>query len=139
MLLDWPNPENRHENAICGGACFAGGLRNRRRRRSRPPCRGKPPAYVVTEIDITDLDAYQKQYAPLTQASIRSSGGRLMAATQNIVVLEGSSPGVRVAVNQFDSLEAIQAWRDTAQYKDARKIGDKYAKFRAFAIEGLPQ
>ena len=99
----------------------------------------KPPDYVVTEIDITDLDAYQKQYAPLTQASIRSSGGRLMAATQNIVVLEGSSPGVRVAVNQFDSLEAIQAWRDTAQYKDARKIGDKYAKFREFAIEGLPQ
>jgi hypothetical protein len=23
--------------------------------------------------------------------------------------------------------------------KDARKIGDKYAKFRAYAVEGLPQ
>ena len=25
------------------------------------------------------------------------------------------------------------------QFKEARKIGDKYAKFRAFALEGLPQ
>jgi hypothetical protein len=27
----------------------------------------------------------------------------------------------------------------SADYKKAREIGDKYAKFRAFAIEGLPQ
>jgi hypothetical protein len=39
----------------------------------------KPPAYVVTEIDISDLDAYQKEYVPLAQASIRASGGRLVA------------------------------------------------------------
>jgi uncharacterized protein (DUF1330 family) len=98
-----------------------------------------PPVYVVTEIDIADLDAYQKDYIPLAQASVKASGGRLVAAGQNIVALEGSSPGTRVAINQFDSLEAVQAWRNSAQYKEARKIGDKYAKFRAFAIEGLPQ
>ena len=45
----------------------------------------------------------------------------------------------RVAINQFDSLEAILAWRDSGQFKEARKIGDKYAKFRSFAIQGLPQ
>src|SRR5262249_39837470 len=30
-----------------------------------------------------------------------------------------------------DSLDAVQAWRTLAQYKEARKIGDKYAKFRS--------
>jgi uncharacterized protein (DUF1330 family) len=99
----------------------------------------RPPAYVVTEVDTTDLDAYQKDYVPLAQASVKGSGGRLVAAGQNIVALDGSSPGARVAINQFDSLEAVQAWRSSAQYKEARKVGDKYAKFRAFAIEGLPQ
>ncbi len=98
-----------------------------------------PPAFVVTEIDITNLDAYQKNYVPLAQASVKASGGRLVAAGQNIVALEGASPGTRVAINQFDSLEAVQAWRNSAQYKEARKVGDKYGKFRAFAIEGLPQ
>ena len=99
----------------------------------------KPPAYVVTEIAISDLDAYQKEYVPLAQASIRTSGGHLVAGGQNIVVLEGPSPGTRVAINQFGSLDAAQAWRNSDQFKEARKVGDKYAKFRAFAVEGLPQ
>lgn len=97
---------------------------------------GSAPAYVVTE---SDLDAYQKEYVPLAQASIKASGGRLVAAGRNIVVYEGPSPGTRVAINAFDSLDAAQAWRNSDQFKEARKVGDKYAKFRSFAIEGLPQ
>ena len=84
-------------------------------------------------------DAYQKEYLPLAQASIKASGGRLVAAGQNIVVYEGPSPGTRVAINAFDSLDAAHAWRNSDQFKEARKVGDKYAKFRSFAIEGLPQ
>jgi uncharacterized protein (DUF1330 family) len=99
----------------------------------------KPPVYVVTEIDISDLDAYTKQYVPLTQASIKAAGGRLVAAGQNIVSFEGAPPGTRVAINEFDTLEAAQAWRASAQYKEARKVGEKYAKFRSFAVEGLPK
>jgi uncharacterized protein (DUF1330 family) len=98
-----------------------------------------PPAYAVTEIDISDLDAYQKEYVPLAQASIRASGGHLMAAGQNVVGLEGSSPAARVAINKFDSIDAARAWRKSDQYKEARKVGDKHAKFRALALEGLPQ
>ncbi len=97
------------------------------------------PVYVVTEIDVSDLAAYQKEYVPLAQASIRAAGGRLVAAGQNGVGLEGSPPATRVAINQFDSIEAVQAWRSSAQYKDARKIGDKYGKFRSFAIQGVSQ
>ena len=100
---------------------------------------GAAPAYVVTEVGISDLDAYQKDYVPLAQASIKASGGRLVAAGQNIVVYEGPSPGTRVAINRFDSLDAVQAWRNSDRFKEARKVGDRYAKFRAFAIEGLPQ
>ena len=99
----------------------------------------KPPAYVVSEIEITDLDAYQKEYAPIQQALIKAAGGHLLAAGQNIVSFEGSPPKTRVSINRFDSMEAAQIWRNSAQYKEARKVGDKYAKFRAFAVEGFPQ
>ena len=99
----------------------------------------KAPVYVVTETDISDLDAFQKEYLPVVQPTIKAAGGRRLAAGQNIVVLEGPSPGTRVAINEFDSLEAVQAWRASPDYKAARKIGDKYAKFRSFAIEGIPQ
>ena len=36
-------------------------------------------------------------------------------------------------------MEKIEAWRNSPEYKEARKIGDKYASFRAFAIVGMPQ
>ena len=88
----------------------------------------RAPAYVVTEVGISDLDAYQKEYVPLAQASIKASGGHLVAAGQNIVVFEGPSPGTRVAINQFDSLDAVQVWRNSEEFKDARKIGDKYGR-----------
>ena len=99
----------------------------------------KAPVYVVTETDISDLDAFQKEYLPVVQPTIKAAGGRRVAAGQNIVVLDGPSPGTRVAINEFDSLEAVQAWRASADFKAARKIGEKYAKFRAFAVEGIPQ
>jgi uncharacterized protein (DUF1330 family) len=54
-------------------------------------------------------------------------------------VFEGPSPGTRVAINAFDSVDAAQAWRNSDAFKAARKVGEKYAKFRAFAVEGLPQ
>jgi uncharacterized protein (DUF1330 family) len=98
----------------------------------------KPPAYSVTEIDIGDMDAYLKDYVPLTQASIKAAGGSRVAAGQNIIALEGEPPKSRVVINQFANLEALLAWRKSAQYAEARKVGDKYAKFRTYAFEALP-
>ena len=99
----------------------------------------KPPIYYVAEIDVTNIDAYTKEYAPLAQASIKAAGGRLLAAGQNVTSIEGAPPTKRVAIQVWDSMEKIQAWRNSAEYKKAREIGNKFAKFRAFTVEGLPQ
>jgi uncharacterized protein (DUF1330 family) len=99
----------------------------------------KPPVYTVTEVDVTNLDAYMKEYAPKAQALIKKSGGRFLAAGQNVTALEGAPPKKRVAIQVWDSLEKIQAWRNSAEFKENRKIADKYATFRTYAIEGLPQ
>src|SRR5262245_34548032 len=40
---------------------------------------GKPTFYLVTEIDVTNPEAYGKEFAPKAQATIRNSGGRLIA------------------------------------------------------------
>jgi len=99
----------------------------------------KPPVYYIAEIDVTNIDAYTKEYAPKAQALIKASGGRLLAAGQKVTAIEGEPPKPRVAVQVWDSMEKIQAWRNSSEYKEIRKVGDKYAKFRAFAVEGLPQ
>ena len=100
---------------------------------------GKPPVFYVSEIDLKNADAYQKEYAPKAQALIKKMGGKTLAAGQNITTFEGQAPKARVAVQQWESVEQIKAWRSSAEYKEIRKIGDKYATFRAYAVVGMPQ
>jgi uncharacterized protein (DUF1330 family) len=103
----------------------------------------KPPVYVVAEIDVTNPDAYGKEYAPKAQAIIKAAGGRFLAiggaaAGAKVTAFDGEPPK-RVVVQAWDSMDKIQAWRANPEYIEARKIGEKYAKFRSFAVEGLPQ
>jgi uncharacterized protein (DUF1330 family) len=98
---------------------------------------GKPPIYRIAEIQITDVDSYTKEFAPKAQAALKGAGGKFLAAGQNVTALEGDPPKTRVTIQVWDSMEKMKAAYESAEYKEARKIGDKYAKFRAFAVEGL--
>jgi len=98
-----------------------------------------PPVFAVTEIEVSDLDAYVKEYAPVAQAAIKAGGGRILAVGQNAMAIEGAPPAKRVAIQQWASMEQYKAYRASATLADARKIGDKYAKFRTWAIEGVAQ
>ena len=99
----------------------------------------KPPVYVVGENTVTNVDAYTKEFVPLARASIRNAGGKPVGASQKATSLEGAPQTARITINVFDSLEKAQAWRNGAEYTAARKIGDKYATFRAYVVEGIPQ
>ena len=98
-----------------------------------------PPVYVVAEIDVSNVDAYVKEYAPLAQAAIKAGGGRILAVGQGATSVEGAPPAKRVAIQQWASMEQFKAYRASAALADARKVGDKYAKFRSWAIEGIAQ
>ena len=98
-----------------------------------------PPIYRISEIQITDVDGYTKEFAPKAQAALKGAGGKFLAAGQKVTAIEGDPPKTRVVIQVWDSLEKMQAAYNLPEYKEARKIGDKYAKFRAFAVEGLPQ
>src|SRR6267378_2693363 len=65
--------------------------------------------------------------------------GRILAGGGKVTPIEGAPPKPRVAVQMWDSVEKIQAWRNSKEYKENRKIGDKYAKFRSYAVEGVSQ
>jgi uncharacterized protein (DUF1330 family) len=104
----------------------------------------KPPVYYIAEIDVSNPEAYAKEYAPKARAIIEAAGGRFLAiggagaSGPKVTALDGEAPK-RAVVQVWDSLEKIQTWYNSAEYKEVRKIGEKYAKFRSFAIEGLPQ
>jgi uncharacterized protein (DUF1330 family) len=98
----------------------------------------KPPVYTMTEIDVNNVDGYMKEYVPVVQPLIKKGGGNLLAASLKVTAMLGAAPK-RVAINRWDSLEAAQALYNSPDYKAAEAIGSKYATFRRYAVEGLPQ
>ena len=97
----------------------------------------KPPVYTISEISITNNDAYMKEYAPKAQALIKEKGGKRIAASNGIAI-EGRAPATRIAVNQWESLEQAKGYFFSKEVKENRKIGAKYATFRTIAVEGQP-
>jgi uncharacterized protein (DUF1330 family) len=103
----------------------------------------KPPVYLVTEIDVTNPEAYGKEFAPKAQASIKAAGGRQIAiggaggaGAKSITTIAGTPAPKRAVIQQWESMEALMAWYNGAEYQAALKIGEKYATFRRYAIEG---
>ncbi len=98
----------------------------------------KPPVYFVAENDVTDPEGYKTEYLPPAQASIKAHGGRYLAAG-TATAFAGEPPKSRVVIHVWDSMEQLQGWFNSPEYRDARKIGEKYAKFRNYAIPGISQ
>jgi len=98
----------------------------------------KPPVFTVAEIEVSNVDAYTKEYAPKAQQLIRDKGGKVLVGSNNVIALEGT-PAKRLAVHQWDSIEKAKAWHSSKEYKELRKVGDKYAKFRIMVTEGVAQ
>jgi uncharacterized protein (DUF1330 family) len=99
----------------------------------------KLPVYHVSEIEVTNVEAYTKEFVPLARASIKKYGGRLVAGGTHVFSIRGEPPKPRVAIGVWNNLDQLKAWYDSPEYAEALKIGDKYSKSRTFAVEALPQ
>jgi len=96
----------------------------------------KPPAYNVVEITIKDQDGYNKEYLPLVTKAIADAGGKFIVRGGKTIAFEGAAPAPRVVVVQFENLDKLQALYNSATYKDAIAVGDKYSTQRIFGVEG---
>jgi uncharacterized protein (DUF1330 family) len=98
----------------------------------------KPPVYFVVENEISDVQSYLKEYAVHARDMIKANGGRYLAAGDATTYV-GEPPKSRVAIFVFDDLQQIRTFLDSPDYKELRKVGEKYAKYRNYAVPGVPQ
>jgi uncharacterized protein (DUF1330 family) len=73
--------------------------------------------YIIVEINITD-DSWVPEYIQEVTRLIGQHGGRYLARTPNLQRLEGERalPQI-VALIEFPSQEALQAWYSSAEYQ----------------------
>ena len=127
----------RYRNGILMLTCTALGALGGRALHSET----KPPAYLIGQIDVTDANGYAKEYLPRAREIIKAHGGKLVAAAgaaatgPQVIAVDGAAPK-RVVIYVYPNLEALQAWRNDPAYVKVRAVGEKYATYHTFAVEG---
>jgi uncharacterized protein (DUF1330 family) len=98
----------------------------------------KPPVYMIAINEISNPDGYAKDYLPTAQKTIKDHGGAYVAAGPGAQI-DGSFPKGRVVILRWESMEALNGWRHSAEYEAIRKVGEKFAKYNIVAVDGVKQ
>jgi uncharacterized protein (DUF1330 family) len=96
----------------------------------------KPPVYMIAINELSDPERYAKEYVSPAQKSVKDHGGEYVAAGPG-TQLAGNLPQGPVVILRWESMEALQRWRNSPEFQAALKIGEKYAKFNIVAVNGL--
>jgi uncharacterized protein (DUF1330 family) len=99
----------------------------------------KPPAYVIAEVDVADPENYAKEYVSRSVKAISEvGGGKFLSRGSKTISIRGEPPK-RIVLFAFENLDKAQAAFASQAYAEAYAFGEKYAKFRIYAVEGVPQ
>ena len=99
----------------------------------------KPPAYAIAEVTVKDRDPYMKEFLPARAKAIHDAGGTYIVRGGDPKTVAGKPPGQRIIVVQFENMDKLIAFTQSAGFKDSEAIGEKYAKIRIYGVEGIPR
>jgi len=102
-----------------------------------PHAQTRLPGFYIAEINVKNQDAYMKEFVPAAVKALQDAGGKFVVRGGNIVATQGAPPASRIVVLQFASIDRAQGWWNSQAQKEAQVIGDKYATFRSYIVEGL--
>ena len=93
------------------------------------------PAYMISLVDVTDMDQYQ-EYVKRAPGAHQKFGAKVLARGGRSLALEGEAPPGRVVILEFENLEQVEAFYNSPEYQDAKKHREGAAEFRMMAVEG---
>jgi len=96
----------------------------------------KLPVYMIAINEVSNQEGYTKEYVPPAQKSVKDHGGVYVAAGPGTQVT-GNLPNGPVVILRWESMEALQSWRNSPEFQAALKIGEKYAKYNIIAVDAV--
>jgi uncharacterized protein (DUF1330 family) len=94
------------------------------------------PAYIVGQIDITDMAAYER-YRDQVPATVAQYGGEYLVRGGRHEGLEGDAPRSRMVMLKFPSYEQAQAWYNSAEYKPLAELRQSASDGQLVLVEGV--
>lgn len=97
----------------------------------------RSPAYAIVLVDVTDREQYSK-YTQATPPVIAQFGGKFIVRGGKTVTLEGQEEKRRVVVIEFPSFELAQAFYQSAEYQQVKKLRKGAATGTFIVVDGCP-
>ncbi len=94
------------------------------------------PAYVIVDSNVTNPEL-MKKYLEKVGPTVAAHGGRALASTEDVKVVEGDWQPKRVVLVEFPSIEDVNAWYDSPEYQEVMKIRHQAASDKVIFIDGL--
>ena len=94
------------------------------------------PAYVVTEIVVTDPERYEA-YKQMVAPSLAAYGGTFLVRGGAIETLEGTWSPKRFVIVEFSSAAQAKAWWSSPQYAEAKALRQATARTQMILAEGI--
>ena len=93
------------------------------------------PAYVITDVEITDASLYGQFIADVT-GTVEAHGGKFMVRGGEIEVRLGDWMPKRLAILEFDNLQQIHAWLESPEYTALDDIRSRSANINMIVVDG---
>ena len=93
------------------------------------------PAYIITEIEVTDPVVYE-EYRHGAAGTIERFGGRYLVRGGRAELLEGDDPPRRMIVLEFASAERAKAWWSSQEYAGPKETRQRSARTRMILVDG---
>mgnify|MGYP001038764201 CR=1 FL=1 len=94
------------------------------------------PAYVIANVEVTDPGPYEA-YKTGAAAAIAQHGGRYLLRGGHSEVVEGSFPGSRFVVIEFEDRAAANAFVTSSEYTAAKAHRLGAAAMNMVVVDGV--
>jgi uncharacterized protein (DUF1330 family) len=95
-------------------------------------------AYVIVQIVINDMDGYRQYGAADHLAYFEKFSGKLVAADDDVEIVEGAWPFTRTVMVEFASKELARAWYDSTEYQAVVGLRHASATSNLAIVAGYP-
>ncbi|MFT7221829.1 MAG: hypothetical protein ACI8Z1_003452 [Candidatus Azotimanducaceae bacterium] len=96
------------------------------------------PAYMISHVTVTNQEKFQS-YLAETRAVAAKYGARPVAMGNQPKMLNGDGDGHQiVVVAEFESMERLDAWHASEEYKAIEPLRDAGSIQHMVAYEGMP-
>ena len=93
------------------------------------------PAYVITDVEITDESLYGEFMARVT-STVEAHGGKFVARGGELEVILGDWTPNRLAILEFEDLQRVHSWLNSPEYTALDDIRSRSSNINMVVVEG---